>query len=204
MVGLTVCGGTVHRTPVDTAVGDLSVQGSTIVSDADRATAPTVIDARGSSVVPLFVDTVFAAPEPPAADAFDLIPGNPATFAVIDRQVGPEEIRNMLVVRPERLRAVVVDGSVIVRDGRAVRPEGAGVSATDPRLAAWTDPRRDMTQFLTADGRYSETRSGRRNAWTGRFWIDGARITYLDDTGFWAFGQFHGRQLHHAGFVLEP
>lgn len=204
MVDLTVSGGTVHRTPADSAVGDLCVQGSTIVADADPKTAPTVIDARGAAVVPLRVDTVFAAPEPPAADAFDLIPGNPATFAVIDGRVGPDEIRNMLVVRPERLRAVVVDGSVIVRDGRALRPAGTGMSASDPRLTAWTDHRRDMTQFLTPDGRYSETRGGRPNAWTGRFWIDGARITYLDDTGFWAFGQFHGRQLHHAGFVLEP
>ncbi|WP_205783002.1 Atu4866 domain-containing protein [Microbacterium sp. ABRD28] len=203
MVGLTVSGATLHRTPAETAVGDLSVRGSTIVADTDPGSARTVIDGRGASVVPLFVDTVFAAPDPPASAAFDLIPGNPATFAVVDGRVGPDEIRHMLVVRPERLRAVVVDGSVIVRDGHSLRPAGTDLNPSDPRLTAWTDTRRDMTQYLTADGRYSETRGGRRDAWTGQFWIDGSRITYLDDSGFWAFGQFHGDQLHHAGFVLE-
>ncbi|NYF18154.1 hypothetical protein HDC37_003010 [Microbacterium sp. AK009] len=203
MTDLIVAGATVHRTPAGAAVGDLFVRGTTIEDEEDHAPSSTAIDGHGASVVPLFVDTVFAAPDPPARDAFDLTPGNPATFAVIDGRVRPDEIRSMLVVRPERLRAVVVDGSVIVRDGRAVRPAGAGLDASDPRLAARTDPRRDMTQFLTPDGRYSETRGGRRDAWTGRFWIDGARITYLDDSGFWAFGQFHGDQLHHAGFVLE-
>ncbi|TQK17985.1 putative ligand-binding protein with streptavidin-like fold [Microbacterium sp. SLBN-154] len=203
MTDLIVSGATIQRTPTDIAVGDLVVRGSMITSGEAPADAAAVIDGRGASVVPLFVDTVFGAPEPPASDAFDLVPGNPATFAVIDGRVGPDEIRHMLVVRPERLRAVVVDGSVIVRDGHALRPAGTDLNPGDPRLTAWTDTRRDMTQYLTADGRYSETRGGRRDAWTGRFWIDGERITYLDDSGFWAFGQFHGGQLHHAGFVLE-
>ncbi|WP_322410589.1 Atu4866 domain-containing protein [Microbacterium invictum] len=203
MTDLIVSGASVHGTATDTALGDLVSRDSTIVAEASPAADPAVIDGRGASVVPLFVETVFAAPEPPASDAFDLAPGNPATFAVVDGGVGPDEIRHMLVVRPERLRAVVVDGAVIVRDGHALRPAGVGLSSTDPRLTAWTDTRRDMTQYLTADGRYSETRGGRRDAWTGQFWIDRSRITYLDDSGFWAFGQFHGDQLHHAGFVLE-
>jgi len=61
-----------------------------------------------------------------------------------------------------------------------------------------------MTQILTPAGRYSETRAGRRGAYTGHFWLDRERITYLDDAGFWAFGQYHDGVLHHAGFVLEP
>lgn len=60
-----------------------------------------------------------------------------------------------------------------------------------------------MTQHLTSDGRHSETRGGRRNAYAGQFWLTGDRITYLDDSGFWAFGQFHRGVLHHAGFVLR-
>ncbi|WJL94141.1 Atu4866 domain-containing protein [Microbacterium sp. ET2] len=203
MTDLIVTGAILQRTPTDTAVGDLFVRGSMITAEGDPAADSAVVDGRGASIVPLFVDTVFGSPEPPASDAFDLIPGHPATFAVIDDRVGSDEIRHMLVVRPDRLRAVVVDGSVIVRDGHSLRPAGTDLSPSDPRLTAWTDPRRDMTQYLTADGRYSETRGGRRDAWTGQFWIDGARITYLDDSGFWAFGQFHGGQLHHAGFVLE-
>src|SRR5690606_26845672 len=84
---------------------------------------------------------------------------------------------------PAGLRAVVVDGTVVVRDGAALRPRGtsasgAALATDDPRLGAWRDDRRDMTQHLTPDGRYSETRGGVRDAYTGSFWLDGDRITY--------------------------
>lgn len=166
--------------------------------------APTGIriDGRGASVVPLLVDTVFATSAPPAPDAFDLSPGHPATFAVIGGTVSPDRITRMLVVNPASLRAVVVHGNLVVRDGAATRSRG-GHAPDDPRLGAWRDPRRDMTQYLTPDGRYTETRGTTRDAYTGSFWLDGDRITYLDDTGFWAFGQYHDGVLHHAGFVLR-
>jgi hypothetical protein len=56
---------------------------------------------------------------------------------------------------------------------------------------------------LTADGRYDETRGGRPHAYEGRYWIDGDRIDYLDDLGFWAFGEFRGEELHHAGYAMR-
>ena len=59
-----------------------------------------------------------------------------------------------------------------------------------------------MTQHLRPDGRYSETRNGREDAWTGRYWTSGPHIVYLDDTGFWAYGQRRDEVLHHAHFVL--
>ncbi|WP_394326748.1 Atu4866 domain-containing protein, partial [Thermobifida halotolerans] len=31
-------------------------------------------------------------------------------------------------------------------------------------------------------------------------WISGSRIDYLDDLGFWAFGEFRDGVLHHAGY----
>ncbi|MFI9487867.1 Atu4866 domain-containing protein [Promicromonospora sp. NPDC052451] len=200
---IVVTGALVHRTPTRTVQEDLATDGPLIAASADGAAEPLVIDGRGASVVPLLVESVFAAPRPPAPDAFDLGPGRPATFAVVDGTVAPHRITRMLVVDPRALRAVVVDGRVVVRDGVATRRRGTGHAPDDPRLGAWTDPRRDMTQYLTADGRYSERRGTTRDAYTGSFWLDGDRITYLDDTGFWAFGQYHEGVLHHAGFVLH-
>ena len=58
-------------------------------------------------------------------------------------------------------------------------------------------------QELRPDGRYSETRNGRADAYTGRYWVRGAEIAYLDDTGFWAFGELVGDELRHADFVMR-
>ena len=30
------------------------------------------------------------------------------------------------------------------------------------------------------------------------------RIDYLDTFGFWAFGDFQGEKLHHAGYAMGP
>ncbi|MGI5440451.1 Atu4866 domain-containing protein [Streptomyces shenzhenensis] len=54
-----------------------------------------------------------------------------------------------------------------------------------------------------ARGRYSETRSGRTDAYTGRYWTRGDRIVYLDDSGFWAFGVRYRETLFHADFVMH-
>ncbi|MFD5823633.1 Atu4866 domain-containing protein [Nesterenkonia xinjiangensis] len=40
------------------------------------------------------------------------------------------------------------------------------------------------------------------NAYTGRYWVRGTKITDLDASGFWAFGELLGSTLHHAGFVM--
>ncbi|MFF7946562.1 Atu4866 domain-containing protein [Streptomyces griseorubiginosus] len=37
----------------------------------------------------------------------------------------------------------------------------------------------------------------------GRFRIDGDRIDYRDDLGFWAYEEFQGDELHHAGHVMK-
>lgn len=197
----------IHIRPGLTRRGDLQVVGDLLVDPtAPAATPGTVLEARGCSAVPLLVDTVFAASSPPATGSFDLAPGNPATFAVVRGTVDASSIRSMLVVRPDDLLAVVVHGQLVAQHGEPVNGAGAGaggLAAEDPRLGAWRDAGRDMTQFLTADGRYSETRGGRSDAFTGRCWLDRDRITYLDVTGFWAFGRYHDGVLHHAGFVLE-
>lgn len=203
-MALTVSDTEIHTSPGRTRRGSLHVSGSTITAHPDRADRPMTIDGAGATVVPLLVDTVFASETPPAGDAFDLVPGRPASFAVVAGSVSASSIRTMLVVRPRDLIAVVVHGKLVAEHGRPVRSaKDAAVSANDSRVGAWTDPRRDMTQYLGPDGRYTETRSGRRDAWTGAYWLDEDRITYLDDTGFWAFGQYHHGILHHAGFVLR-
>ena len=193
----------IHTSPGQAHCGNLYVADDQIVEPALATGEPAVIDAAGCSVAPLLVDTVFAADAPPPPDGFDLIPGNSASFAVVRGVVSASSIRSMLIVSPADLCALVVHGRIVVENGTPTRPAGAGpLTAGDARLGAWTDSTRDMTQHLTADGRYSETRHGRHDAYTGSFWLDRDRISYLDDTGFWAFGQYHDGVLHHAGFVL--
>ncbi|GAA4972148.1 Atu4866 domain-containing protein [Actinoplanes utahensis] len=64
-------------------------------------------------------------------------------------------------------------------------------------------PGRWLHQELLAEGRYDETRGGRRHAYTGRHRLDGDRIDYLDDSGFYAIGSFLGEELYHAEFVMR-
>ncbi|QVQ52291.1 Atu4866 domain-containing protein [Spiractinospora alimapuensis] len=123
---------------------------------------------------------------------------------MIRGRVSSRRITETLVVQPQDLIAVVVEGELIALHGTPTRPSGTDeLDSDDPRLGQWTDARRDMTQYLSEDGRYTETRNGRRDAYTGRFWLNADRVTYLDDTGFWAFGQYHRGVLHHAGYVLR-
>lgn len=55
---------------------------------------------------------------------------------------------------------------------------------------------------LLADGRYTEQRGNRKNAYQGDYWITGNHIEYRDDTGFTADGDFIDGVLHHAGMIL--
>ena len=181
---------------------DLHIVGERLVA-GPPAPATATVDARGAYAVPLVVDTALAGL--PSTGRFDLVLGNRATLAVVRHPVTETEIRSMLVVAPRALLAVWVDGRLEAWDGSPTRP--AGQDVTDPTARAtwvgtWWDRRRDLAQHLGPDGRYSETRGGQADAYTGRYWVRGDRITYLDDAGFWAFGQLVDGVLHHAGFVL--
>jgi hypothetical protein len=199
---------TVRVAPSRTVVGELWATDGTIAQvGPPRPPYPEgalVIDATGTTLVPLEVESALRAQSPARRSAYDLAPGNPATLAAVRGRVDESRITQMLVVSPRDLVAVLVDGALVARDGAPTRPAGAtGTAPGDPRLGTWVDRGKALEQHLTADGRYSETRSGRRNAYTGRFWLDGDRITYLDDQGFWAFGEFVDGVLHHAGFVMR-
>ncbi|MDX3775342.1 Atu4866 domain-containing protein [Chromatiaceae bacterium AAb-1] len=55
---------------------------------------------------------------------------------------------------------------------------------------------------LLANGRYTEQRGNRKNAYQGDYRITGNHIEYRDDTGFTADGDFIDGVLHHAGMIL--
>lgn len=199
---------TVRVSPSRTVAGELWATGGTITRvGPPRSPYPDdalVVDASGATLVPLEVESALRAQAPAVRSTYDLAPGNPATLAAVRGRVDESRITEMLVVPPPDLIAVLVEGALVARRGEPTRPAGsAGTAPGDPRLGTWVDRGKALEQHLTADGRYSETRSGRRNAYTGRFWLDGDRITYLDDQGFWAFGEFVDGVLHHAGFVMR-
>jgi len=89
-----------------------------------------------------------------------------------------------------------------VRAGRGGRRCGGrrGRPAGDSRIGVWIDRSGHLIQELRPDGRYSETHGSRRDAYTGCYWLDGDRVDYLDDLGFYAFGDFVDGELLHAEF----
>ncbi|MFF7186700.1 Atu4866 domain-containing protein [Streptomyces sp. NPDC008222] len=175
-----------------------------------------VVDGTGTTIVPAVMDAMALArgrsrrPECVAT----LTPGNTSDFLVVPDELAddaPSAVATLLT-RPEQVRALVAAGSPVLWDGtdvpgRATAPETGFPAATDltgsPRLGVWIDRNDFLHQELTADGRYDETRGGRPHAYQGRYWIDGDRIDYLDDLGFWTYGEFQGDELHHAGYVMK-
>jgi hypothetical protein len=114
----------------------------------------------------------------------------------------------MIVWRPEQAAAIVVDGEIALFNGRRLTPALAEPdlcprSVQSPYLGMWTDVNGFVHQELTADGRYDETRGGQPHAYQGTFWINGDRIVYRDDLGFWAYGLFTDGVLHHAGYTFH-
>jgi hypothetical protein len=172
-----------------------------------------VVDCTGMIIVPAVIDTVaLAGLRSRRRDRVGtLTPGNPATFAVLPNSStsGRQAALEMLVWRPEQAVAIVSDGVVQQWNGRRLVPDvpiedGLEQRNVDsPYLGMWIDENDFVHQELTADGRYDETRGGRPHAYQGSFWIDGDRIVYLDDLGFWAYGQFVDGVLHHAGYTFH-
>lgn len=158
---------------------DLLVDGGRIVA-AGPGTPPagaTVTDCTGRMIAPLFAGPIVA--------------GGPATFAVI-----PAGELETAVLWPSR-NLTLVSGGVVV----PAVTEAPGPSASQ-HLGTWVDSTGFIHQHLTADGRYDETRGGRRHAYRGAFRIDGDRIVYRDDLGFWAYGRFGDGVLHHGGYTF--
>ncbi|AUS81072.1 amidohydrolase [Actinoalloteichus sp. AHMU CJ021] len=193
--------------------GDLVVGvGPGIVRAADDDGA-IVIQATGTTLVPSVLDTT--APiglVDRAALVGALVPGGAADFAVLDDADAPDlaSAARTLLAAPERTRAVFRRGVPVAWDGHRIGPggddagSGLAEAPVDPaRVGVWIDTEDFLHQELTAEGRYDETRGGRTHAFEGRYWVRGDRIDYLDDLGFWAFGEFDGDTLHHAGYTLR-
>jgi hypothetical protein len=200
LLGIGVAAGTVVGvgTGLVTAAED---DGMVVLRCDDLVIVPAVIDVPG----------LLGARRLRTANRGTLAAGAAATFAVLRAEDAPdlETAWDTLLRRPEAALALVVDGEV-ARWGstRAIEEPQEQALAQDgttdsPYLGTWIDETGFLHQMLTADGRYDETRDGREHAFQGRFWITGDRIEYLDDLGFWAYGDFVDGTLHHGGYVLH-
>jgi hypothetical protein len=197
-------------------VGSLVVGvGPAIVTAAGDDNA-IVVDCTGLTITPAIVDTVALARSRGHRSEYvaTLTPGNAPDFLVLPDELAADVLSAVaaLMTRPEEVRALVAAGRPVLWagadvPGRATAPETGIPAAADltgsPRVGVWIDSHDFLHQELGADGRYDETRGGRRHAYQGRYWIDGDRIDYLDDLGFWAYGEFQGDELHHAGYVMQ-
>jgi hypothetical protein len=151
-----------------------------------------VVDCTGLVIVPVFSPSVSS-----------LAPGNPATFAVVPSASVDDRAFDKVIWWPSQAAAILVDGEFVLFNGVSRASfVPAAPSSSSPYLGMWIDSTGFVHQELTADGRYDETRGGRPHAYQGSFWIDGDRIVYRDDLGFWAYGRFADGVLHHAGYTF--
>ncbi|MGY1855502.1 Atu4866 domain-containing protein [Modestobacter sp. SYSU DS0290] len=194
----------------DWAQADVLIGGSVIVGvgpgllSAAGDDGMLVVDCTGTVVLPARADFTSA------AGGGALVPGSPADVAVLRLADPPGTPAGAVPDRGSHLDVLVVGGAVrlfrgrpVTRDvaGQAARP---GVRPTAPHglVGAWVDETGFLVQELLPDGRYDETRGGRRHAFQGRYWVDGDRVDYLDDLGFWAYGEVRDGVLHHAGYRM--
>ncbi|MBF0689023.1 MAG: Atu4866 domain-containing protein [Cellulomonas sp.] len=175
-----------------------------------------VIDCAGMVIVPMVVDVraALSLNSDRSSDVGTLWPGNTGSFAVVDAELAGDGASAVASVigRPESVAAIFIDGKVVLWNGERTANAPAPLDkshvgevspSTSPYVGMWIDETDFLHQELTADGRYDETRGGRPHAFQGAYWIDGDRIDYLDDLGFWAFGEFVDGVLHHGPYILN-
>ncbi|MFF0254550.1 Atu4866 domain-containing protein [Micromonospora zamorensis] len=211
---LLLSGGTVFtRNPLmgDWETADVLLGGSVIVGvgpgllTAAADDDMLVIDCTGCVVMPARPD--FAAPANSGNGT--LTCGNAADLVVLRLADGQDTPGGPVINRPSHLDILISEGQVQVWDGRPIDAES--VERTEvtvesdnahPYAGMWIDDTGFLHQELLPEGRYDETRDGRPHAYEGRYWINGDRIEYLDDLGFWAFGEFRNGVLYHANYRL--
>ncbi|MER5767353.1 Atu4866 domain-containing protein [Streptomyces sp. NPDC001985] len=160
-----------------------------------------VVDCTGLTIAPAVVDAVALTAGRGRRSEYSATPapGNTADLLVLSDELAADapSALTALLTRPEQIRALVAAGRPVLWSGaevpgRATAPEtdipAAREPTGDPRVGVWTDRAGFPRQELTPDGRYDETRGGRPHAYRGRHWIDGDRIDYLDDLGFYGVG----------------
>lgn len=166
-----------------------------------------VIDCEGLTIAPAVVDSTFLSGRRTVRSPLSggLAPGNSATFVVLEAPLtdSPEELMHRVLnpaVSPDLL---VIDGRVASSAPTPVVVADDAPAAIDPAspfLGTWVDESDFVHQHLTIDGRYDEARGGREHAYQGAYWVLGDRIDYLDDLGFWAYGELVDGVLQHAGY----
>ena len=195
---LLLTGGTVIS--MDTMMGDweqadVLIVGAVIVgvgpglltaADDDNA---IVIDCKGMVVLPSKPDFSFS------ATTGSLTPGNPADIAVL--------CGHHLDILIRQGKVEVWDGVGLEGHNDQMKAEPLSALPKDhSNVGMWVDENNFLRQELLSDGRYDEARGDRPSAYQGQYWITGTRILYLDDLGFWAFGEFKDNTLYHAGYRL--
>lgn len=174
--------------------------GPGIIHAADDDDAVVVV-ATEATIIPAALPVATASETDrrcPAAGS--LAPGQGADFLVVD---GDHATLGTAVAAAQSPHGVLADfraGELRAWGGQGV---ARGREATREVVGPWLDSTGFLLQELGADGRYDETRGGRKHAFTGRYWVEGDWIDYLDDLGFWAFGTFDGEVLHHAGYAMR-
>lgn len=83
--------------------------------------------------------------------------------------------------------------------------EKAGVDRVveDGVAGTWTNEDGFIRHTLHANGRYEESRGSKSGAFSGTYTVQGSRIDYLDDCGFFGYGELIDGALHHGGMVLR-
>ncbi|MFI2346458.1 Atu4866 domain-containing protein [Streptomyces sp. NPDC019443] len=209
---LLLTGGTVvtgNRLMGDWQEADVLIGGSVIVGVGPGLLTAAgddnmiVIDCAGTLVLPAATD--FSEPHKSGA----LTPGEAADIAVLRLADAPGTPPGAVPGRGTHLDVLVVGGEVRLWNGRPLDEAETATPATDEApvhdpahayVGMWVDENDFVRQELLPDGRYDEARGDRPSAYQGRYWINGTRIDYLDDLGFWAFGEFQDDHLHHAGY----
>lgn len=194
--------------------GDLVVGVGPGIITAAGDDGAIVVDCAGMTIVPAAVDlrALHGHRVDGTTQLATLRPGNRADLAVLyDPCAAAAADASRSARQVPDVCALLSAGRVLRWDGRDLEPVASAAAdvlpahdlAGEERLGIWIDTSDFLHQELTADGRYDETRGGRPHAFQGRFWIDGDRIDYLDDLGFWAFGEFREDELHHAGYAMR-
>jgi hypothetical protein len=186
--------------------GDVLIVGSLIVGvgtgliNAAEDDRSIIIDCTGMIVLPANID--FRDKEKTGA----LSPGNTADLVVLRLESTDIPDNNGRSAR--LVDMVMTGGSIKVWGGQPLGKDEQSPNGTEQATAAaghsfvgmWVDDNDFVRQELLPDGRYDEARRDRPSAFQGQYWISGNRVDYLDDLGFWAFGEFKDGVLYHAGY----
>lgn len=161
-----------------------------------------VINCEGMLILPASLDFTST------LKSGSLTPGNRANLAVLKIDNLEDNAFNKNVLS-SNIDLIITNGKIQAWNGTRLEESDldqipAGTLQNSPESSKyqgmWVDENDFVRQELLPNGRYDEARGDRKSAFQGKYWITGNRIDYLDDLGFWAFGEFNDGRLDHAGY----